>query len=57
VWDLGIRPVLPDLSGVCDVDPSGVLHLLEILNYGDAHGGGVSVLESSDALAAYFRDA
>ncbi len=37
------------------VDAKGVCHLIEALDYANALGGGVAVLEASDALAAYFR--
>jgi anti-anti-sigma factor len=54
--DLGIRSIFLDLSGVAGVDATGVCHLMETLDDASALGGGVAVLEASDALAAYFRD-
>jgi anti-anti-sigma factor len=53
---LGIRSIFLDLSGVDGVDATGVRHLIETLDYANALGGGVAVLEASDALAAYLRD-
>lgn len=54
--DLGIRSIFLDLSGVDAVDATGVCRLSETLDYANALGGGVAVLEESDALAAYLRN-
>jgi anti-anti-sigma regulatory factor len=54
--DLGIRNIFLDLSGVDRVDTKGVQHLIEMLNYADALGGGVALLDGSDVLDAYLRD-
>src|ERR1700733_7149537 len=43
--DLGIRSIFLDLSGVDTVDATGVCHLIEALDYANALGGGVAVLE------------
>jgi anti-anti-sigma regulatory factor len=51
--DLGIRSIFLDLSGVDGVDAPGVHHLIETLDYANALGGGVAVLETSEALDAY----
>jgi anti-anti-sigma regulatory factor len=50
--DLGIRSIFLDLSGVDDVDVTGVQLLVDTLNYANALGGGVAVLAGGDALAA-----
>jgi anti-anti-sigma factor len=54
--DLGIRSIFLDLSGVDGVDAAGVCHLIETLDDASALGGGVVVLEASDALIAYLRE-
>jgi anti-anti-sigma factor len=54
--DLGIRSIFLDLSGVDGIDAGGACHLIETLDHANALGGGVAVVEASDALAAYFRD-
>jgi anti-anti-sigma regulatory factor len=54
--DLGIRSIFLDVSGVDGVDASGVCHLIETLDDASALGGGVVILETSDALTPYVRD-
>jgi anti-anti-sigma regulatory factor len=51
--DFGIRSIFLDLSGVDGVDAPGLHHLIETLDYANALGGGVAVLETSDAFDAY----
>jgi anti-anti-sigma factor len=53
--DLGIRSIFLDLSGVDGVDAAGVCHLIETLDDASDLGGGVVVLEASDALIAYLQ--
>jgi anti-anti-sigma regulatory factor len=55
--DVGIGPIFLDLSGIARVDANGMFQLVEMLNSADARGGGVALLESSVALAAYLGDA
>jgi ABC-type transporter Mla MlaB component len=45
-----------ETAGVEAVDATGVDHLIEMLDYANALGGGVAVLEASDSLATYLRD-
>jgi anti-anti-sigma regulatory factor len=55
--DLGIRSIFLDLSAIDRVEAGGVFQLVETLNFADACGGGVSLLESSVAVTSYLGDA